>query len=77
MRNRTPKRLIVKVQIPITTNDPHPKSYVYDRHREIEEFFPITPDLLERMNNRLKVYFYATLEDGDLNLQEEAPEQEW
>jgi hypothetical protein len=73
------KEFIVKVQWPISTNEPQPLVLVYNRDRSIHQKFPATTELRERMNNRPKVYFWAVVNqlNGKLELGRNAPDQNW
>ncbi len=73
----SPKRFIVKVQVPVMTNDPHPQALVYDERRCIEQQMPITPDLRVAMGDSHKRYFWAHMEGTELHLDERAGAQPW
>ena len=71
--------LIVKVQIPLATNEAEPLAYVYNRDRDYKMFMQITPDLIEAMRGTPKKFFHAhyDLENNDTVLGKEAPWQSW
>ena len=70
--------MIVKVQLPLSSNQKDPPAFIYDEKKEVEMFVPITKELLEHMDGEPKKYFKAhILKDGTLMLDEEAEEQSW
>lgn len=74
--------MIVKVQLPVVTNEEWPLALVYDKQRKIQEQIPVTPSLLDMMCGtdgavRLKAFFEAVLLNGALVLGKEAPWQMW
>lgn len=70
-------RLIVKVQLSLFTNERVRQVVVYNEDRSIEFMFDAPKDVLKLMGERPKAFFYATLNDGTLGLDEEAPWQDW
>lgn len=71
-----PGKMIVKVQLPIGGNMEVNPALVYDRDRSFQRYVPVG-DVAERMQDRPKAYFYATLKFGQLALGDEAPWQPW
>jgi hypothetical protein len=51
--------MIVKVQIPLSSNEPEPTALVYDQSRKYEVFMPVTDELKKQMSGLPKKYFYA------------------
>ena len=78
------KGSIVKVQIPIMTNDVrfgtfHLEALVYNKSREYEVYMDVTKELHKEMNGSPKKFFYAHYDEENNNtvLEGEAPWQEW
>lgn len=76
------RRMIVKVQLPVATNEEWPLALVYDKQRKIQEQIPVTPSLLDMLRGidgavRPKAFFEAALLDGTLVLGKEASWQTW
>lgn len=69
---------IVKVQIPLVTSDPTPQVLVYDRDRRLEQYLPMTQEVLDVMNGETKRYFWARLRGTELSLLNKVVgEQSW
>jgi len=75
---------IVKVQLPVTTTSAALPVMVYNETRTVQQLFPLTDDLLERMTiderfgPELKMFFWAVIDENKmLHLDEFAPWQEW
>lgn len=66
--------VIVKVQLPIATNEKIPLALVYDKTRTIELQVPVTEIIKAKMQGTKKRYFYM---DKNQQIQDEAPTQEW
>lgn len=73
------KPMIVKVQLPLSTNEPEPLALVYNENRKYDVFMRITPDLIKVMEGRPKAFFHATYDKVANNtiLGKEAPHQPW
>jgi len=71
------KLFIVKVQLPLRTNEPEPKALFYDETRDIWSFLPIDKPLKKAMGGADKKFFYATMKGAIIHLEEEAPWQDW
>jgi len=71
--------MIVKVQMPVITNEVPPKCLIYDKNRTFEELVIISDELIDAMGERKKAFFYAEIdeEDGTISLQAEAEWQNW
>jgi hypothetical protein len=54
-------KMVVKVQIPIVTNEAVPQVLIYNRARTIEQFFPLTANLRKTLGNELKSFWRARL----------------
>lgn len=76
-KRKMPNHFIVKVQLPIVTNDPNPQALVYDRYRRLCQHMPITKELLAAMGGEFKRYFCAYMEGTELHLDGQAGEQSW
>lgn len=68
--------MILKVQLPLASTEINPPALVYNEDQSIYLHLPVE-NVSARMRGRPKVYFYATERDGDLYLDDEAPEQLW
>lgn len=64
---------IVKVQRPLFTFSKVEEVLIYNADRSVEVFVDMTEDLLERMDDSFKEYFYYTIEDGILILGKKVP----
>lgn len=71
------ERIIVKIQVPLETNDPDPKALVYNEARSVDFAMPINKQLLGKMSGAKKQFFYANLEKGILDIDRKAPWQDW
>lgn len=69
--------IIFKVQMPVVTNDPNAEALLYNKERTIEGFVPITSELLHQMRGEKKKYFFGDYEKGEVDLQGQAPDQDW
>lgn len=71
--------MIVKVQIPVVTNDPNAMALVYNEDRSFDVFMPITKDLKKAMGDNKKQYFHAEYDKKNNNtiLKGKAPWQSW
>lgn len=72
--------MIVKVQIEISRHAPGlpgPQMLVYDKTGEIEFEGLAPPAVLDLMGGRPKVFFTAEVIENKIELQDEAPWQEW
>ena len=75
-------KIIVKVQLPIVTNDPSAGALVYNEDRSIMADIPIRSkaerkELLKQLNDDFKGYFYARHDGKGLILTGKAPWQNW
>lgn len=69
---------IVKVQVPISTNEEVPQALIYNRDRSIQVMIPVTPELVEKMGaSRLKTYHRSEFIDGHLIIHERVADQNW
>jgi hypothetical protein len=70
--------LIVKVQLPITTNQEVPHMFIYNKDRSVELFTPVT----ERFANELKKfphkgYYKAVLVKDGVRIGDQIKAQDW
>ena len=74
MRERTG---IVKVQLPLSSNEPEPEALIYNKNRSLFQTFPV--ELVAGiMQGRPKAYFNAQWVDGgDLILLDEVENPGW
>jgi hypothetical protein len=70
-------REVVKVQIPVASNVDDAPALIYGEGHRHQELRTITPELLARMAERPKAYFWAIWKGGAWQLEEEAPPQRW
>lgn len=70
---------VVKVQLPLSTNDPVPKAMVYDETRSFQKQIPVTSALRKKMGSTAKRFFYATVtgNDGDVEIGAVASWRAW
>jgi hypothetical protein len=66
--------IIVKVQTAL--NDPELDAMIYDETRALETFVPAAA-VAERMQGRVKAFFFAEVVGDEVALGEEAPWQDW
>lgn len=65
------KQTIVKVQLPLASNEENPQALVYNHDRTVEGFLPLSVTLLKGFKpGEAKAYFHATYVhvDGVLKL---------
>lgn len=71
---------IVKVQLPLASNDPNPWAFVYDKTRKkIEKIIPVDGNILRVMKGRPKAYFRAGFKGNTfyLGTESEVPNPGW
>ena len=73
--------MIIKVQIPIMTNEPEPLALAYNQDRSVFVMIPqedLPPAVLQIAGRTGKGYFHAEIsDDHKLMIGKEAPWQEW
>lgn len=73
--------MIVKVQLPLVTNDPDPCALIYNASRSVEYMAPLSEpfgkDLIRIMRGRPKAFFHAKLVGTILHIGDEAPWRRW
>lgn len=70
--------MIIKVQQTVRTNHRRPQVLAYNEDRSLMFVGDLTQDVAEVLGRRLKVFFYADIDDdGRFLLNEEAPWQHW
>lgn len=71
--------VIVKVQLPIYTNDPDAGMLVYDYERILQRDLPVDNQVVMNMPRMQKAFFYATWNKQQRNwsIGERAPDQSW
>ena len=72
-----PDRIIVKVQLPLSSNAAAAPALVYNADKTVLLQPPVDVQLLKKMNGANKQFFFATVSNGDLVLDRRAPWQEW
>ena len=70
---------IIKVQLPISTNDPNAQALMYNKDRSWEGLYPIDQTVLDMMHGEFKRFFYADITDEGhtVSIFSNAPWQEW
>lgn len=69
---------ILKVQVPLSSNDPNPPCLVYNEDKSITTFVSMDEQVLMMCGDRPKVYVEANLwSDGTLQILRDVGEQEW
>ena len=69
-------KTIVKVQLPLATNEAKPQALIYDQKRTVKMFTPVA-DVKNKMGKESKLYFHAIVDGDSLTLLERAPWQSW
>jgi hypothetical protein len=69
---------IVKVQLPLATNEPEPMALFYTEGKKFMILLPIDKHLLKKMKDDNKAFFYADITDSiKVTLHGRAPWQDW
>lgn len=68
---------IVKVQLPLHSNEEKPKALVYTEGHETEFLLDVTDDLLEMMDGVAKAFFEVDFTDGRCNILRRVEDQPW
>lgn len=68
---------IVKVQLPLASNESQPQALVYDEGRSFTRTIPVTRDLRKKMAGAVKKFFYATLDGEKIEIGAAASFQGW
>ena len=77
-KTEQPLKFIVKLQVALEQSMPGPRSlFVYNEDRSIEYEGNVTLEVLDKMKDQPKAYFWAWIEEGKLALGMAAPPQEW
>jgi len=69
------KNIIIKIQMPLAGD--MTKLLIYDKTKKYIGHLPITEDVLDLMNGRIKAFFYADYVDGEFVINRPAPIQYW
>lgn len=71
-------RTIVKVQVPLATNDSDPKALIYNKNRSFETFVPVA-EVKKKMSGEFKKFFYCDIDivTKKVKLDAPAPLQDW
>jgi hypothetical protein len=70
-------RMIVKVQVSQYTMATRQQMLIYDKKRSYYYEGNLTDEVRHKMGAKLKAYFYATLKDNHLVIDDEALAQVW
>lgn len=68
---------IVKVQVPLATSEEVPAALLYNKDRHVQAMVPVTDELLASMAGEKKKFFYARMVGTIINIDGEAPCQDW
>lgn len=75
---KTPTKFIVKLQVSLASNRPGPRSLlVYNEDHSIYYEGEVTLEVLDKLQDQPKGYFWAWMEGTKLALGVAAPPQEW
>lgn len=70
--------MIVKVQVSLASHIISQMVLVYDQKRKVEYQEEATPEILNKLNNEVKSFWYADrIEEGKVKLISKAPWQDW
>ncbi len=69
--------MIVKVQLPLATNDTTPHALVYNEDRSVLAQVPVSRALEKLMKRRAKAYFSARIVETQLVVDHEVEEPSW
>lgn len=69
--------MIVKIQQSLFGTHPEPRMLIYDKRREVLIEETLADEIKTLLGDRPKAYFFASIEDGKLQLRNEAPPQRW
>jgi hypothetical protein len=70
--------MIIKVQLPLYSNEKNPEAFIYNEDRSVTVMLPVSQDIIDAMDGEPKKYFHATVsKKGILNIKAEAPWQDW
>jgi hypothetical protein len=69
--------MIVKVQLPLITNEEVPLAFIYDETRNFQALVPVTSELLRIMEGSSKRFFKATLVQRNIELGKEVEDPGW
>jgi hypothetical protein len=69
--------MIVKVQLPLASNEAQPPALVYDEKRSFQAMVPVTKEIKDAMKGKPKAFFHAHRENDKVMLDQPAPWQNW
>lgn len=69
--------MIVKVQLPLYTNEPQPMVLIYNEDRSIEGMVPYDKATKKMLGRKPKQYYYAIVTGENVGLIKRAPDQDW
>ena len=69
--------MIVKVQVPLSSNEEDPPALVYNKDRSVQHGVPVTWELIDALDGKPKAFFYASVRRTRLVLHRKAPWQTW
>lgn len=62
------KEIVVKVQVPLLSNEESPSALVYDKSRKNTVFCDVSPELLEIMGGQPEKYFMAQVRRDSIHI---------
>lgn len=69
--------MILKIQRPLSTNEPVPLALVYNKRRSVQAFIPFSLVAKQFRNGEAKFYFEGAIEGDDLRIVRRVAEQSW
>jgi hypothetical protein len=71
--------MIVKVQLPLMTDEEVPQALIYNEDRSVQFQVPVTDHILKGMDGRFKRYFEAARDEQYVNIMFHRPveDQDW
>lgn len=80
MEDSSPVRHIVKIQLPLVTNEKVPMALVYNEDRSFEMMLKMSDiDLIVRhcFDGKMKQYFLVQVTGDEMSIHDVAPWQDW
>ena len=69
--------MIVKVQLPLNTNEVEPLALIYTKTRSFQAMVPVTKDIVDAMKGQPKAFFHAHTNGKNVILDKPAPWENW
>lgn len=71
------QQTIVKVQLPLGTNEDIPHMLVYNEDRSVEVYTPVQERFAQELREAHKGFYHATVNDDQVNIGSPAAWQSW